>query len=82
MGSNLNDHQLNIDCHMQKRSYTNLMVTMCQNPVNLAIEINIEYYSTLKKAGILHSTEKRKNYLFDEIFRCNVQESLGLWTGL
>ena len=61
MGSNLNDHQLNLDCHMQKRSYTNLMVTIYQNPLNLALEININFYSSLKKPGILHSTEKRKS---------------------
>ena len=33
MGSNLNDHQLNIDCYMQKRLYTNLMVTIYQKPL-------------------------------------------------
>ena len=30
MGSNLNDHQVNIDCYMQKRLYTSLMLTIYQ----------------------------------------------------
>ena len=33
MCSDLNDDQLNIDCYMQKRLYTNLMVTTTQKPV-------------------------------------------------
>ena len=33
MGSNVSDHQLNIDCYMQKMSYTNLMATTHQKPV-------------------------------------------------
>ena len=31
MGSNLNDHQINIDYYMQKWLYPNLMVTIYQN---------------------------------------------------
>lgn len=27
MGSNLNDHQLNIDCYLQESLYTKLLVT-------------------------------------------------------
>ena len=33
MGSNLSDHQLNIDCYMHKMSYINLMVTTNQKLV-------------------------------------------------
>ena len=33
MASNLHDHQLNIDCYMQKMLYTNLKVTTNQKPV-------------------------------------------------
>ena len=37
MSSNLSDHQLNIDCYMQKRLYTNLMVT-----TNQKLEIDMQ----------------------------------------
>ena len=30
MGSNLNDHQLNLDCYLQKSLYTSLMVSIYQ----------------------------------------------------
>ena len=30
MGSNISNYQLNIDCYMQKRLYTNIMVTTNQ----------------------------------------------------
>ena len=33
MGSNLNGHQLNVDCYVQKRVCTNLMVTTNQKPL-------------------------------------------------
>ena len=33
MGSNLNGHQFNIDCYVQKRLYTNLMTTTNQKPL-------------------------------------------------
>jgi len=33
MDVNLGDHQLNIDCYMQKMLYTNLMVTTYEKPV-------------------------------------------------
>ena len=33
MGSNLRDHQLNIDCYLQKMLYTNLIVTTNQKPI-------------------------------------------------
>jgi len=32
MGSNLNDHLLNVDCYMQKL-YTNLRITIYQKPL-------------------------------------------------
>ena len=43
LGLNLNDHQCNIDCYIQKRLYTNLMVTMYQKPlINMLINKNKE----------------------------------------
>ena len=49
IGSNLNDHQVNIDCYMQKRLYTNLIVTILSKATdkyakNTEKEIQIYHY--------------------------------------
>ena len=47
MDSNLNYHQLNVDCYMQKRLNTNLKITIYQKPL-----INIQRINRKKSKYI------------------------------
>lgn len=58
MTSKLNDHQLNIDCYMQKRLYTNPMMTIHQKPL-----VNME---RIKKKKSKYITKESQQILKDK----------------
>ena len=62
MGSNLNDHQLNTDCYIQKRSYTNRMVTINQTLlINMQrIKRKISKYITKENQQTMEERQTRK----------------------
>ena len=68
MGSNLNDHQLNKGCYMQKRLYINIMGTTNQKPL-----INME---TIKRKKSIYTTKENQQIMKErqERIRENLQE--------
>ena len=59
MGSNLNNHQLNIDCYMQKKSYTNLVVTIYQKPLTDMQRIKRKKSKYITKGNQQTMTERK-----------------------
>ena len=61
MGSNLSNHQLNIDCYMQKMLYTNVMVTTNQKTVTELQKIKRNPNISQKKKARERTVKKYKN---------------------
>ena len=57
MGSNLNNNQLNIDYYVQKKLYTNIMVTIYQKPV-----VNMQRIKRKKSKYITKENKKKKKH--------------------
>ena len=64
MGSNLSDHELNIDCYMHKMLHINLMSTTNQNLVIYMqkIEKGIHVYHQRKPTNYERTREGAENY--------------------
>ena len=60
MGSNLSDHQLNIDCYMQKMFYTSLMVTTNQKTVIDVQKVGERHLSRSLKKTMREESKRRK----------------------
>ena len=63
MGSNLNDHKFNINCYMQKRLYTNLMVTTNHKPLidTQRIKTKKSKYIIIENHQIMKDRKTRKD---------------------
>ena len=59
MGSNLSEHQLNIDCYRQKMLYTNLMVTTNQKPAIHTQRIKRKQFNYITKES--HQTVEEES---------------------
>ena len=68
-GSNLNDHQLNIDCYMQKRLYRNLMVIVHQKPL-----INMQGIARKKSNILLNKINKTRKRERQERIKENLRK--------
>ena len=60
MGSNSNNHQLNIDGYMQKMLYTNLTVTTNQKPVIDMQKIKRKESKYIQRKPTNHDRSKRR----------------------
>ena len=61
MGSNLNDHKLNIDSYMQTKLHTSLMVTIYQKTLINMQRIKMSKYITKENQQNMKESKIRKN---------------------
>ena len=72
MDLNVNDHQLNIDCYMQKRLYINPMVIIYQKPLIHMQRIERKKYKYITKENQKTMKEIQES---EKIFRNNHKTS-------
>ena len=62
MSTHLSNHQLNIDCYMQKILYTNLMATTGQKPVKHTQNKKRKESKFINKESLIIREETQKNH--------------------